>query len=84
MTKNHDFGASKVSKNHNSDLQKSRKSTAKLLKKGTVAGYARSALDILQFENVVLQPGTASGGSESWKMRCFIRVLLPAGQNPGK
>ena len=32
----------------------------------------------------VLQPGAASGGSESWKMTCFNRVLPPAGQNPGK
>ena len=35
-------------------------------------------------ENGVLQPGAASGGSESWKMKCFNRVLPPAGQNPGK
>ena len=28
--------------------------------------------------------GSASGGSESWKTRCFNRVLPPAGQNPGK
>ena len=36
------------------------------------------------FENVVLQPGAASGGSESWKTKCFNRVLPPACQNLGK
>ena len=35
-------------------------------------------------KNGVLQPGSASGGSESWKMTCFNRVLPPAGQNHGK
>ena len=48
-TKNHQNeqkgspGAPKVTKNHDSDLPQSRKSTAKLIKNGTVAGYARSA-----------------------------------------
>ena len=35
-------------------------------------------------QSQVLQPGAASGGSESWKMGCFNRVLPPAGQIPGK
>ena len=38
-------GVSKMTNNHDSDIPKSRKSTAKLLKNCTVAGYARSALD---------------------------------------
>ena len=35
-------------------------------------------------ENEVFQQGSASGGSESWKMMCFLQVLPPAGQNPEK
>ena len=38
----------------------------------------------LLLQSQVLQPGAASGGSESWKMWCFNRVLPPVGQNPGK
>ena len=38
----------------------------------------------LLLQSQVLQPGAASGGSESWKMGCFNRVLPPAGQHPGK
>ena len=38
----------------------------------------------LLLQSQVLQPGATSGGSESWKMRCFNRVLPPAGQNPEK
>ena len=38
----------------------------------------------LLLQSRVLQPGAASGGSESWKMGCFNRVLPPAGQNPEK